>query len=223
MDPHRERSLRKPEAAILNKCKFQGRDLLAEVGDDEDDHRGKIDSFQDIGYYSWFQSGTLSDLTIRASDGKEWTVHKIVVAKGCDFFAKAITSGFKESHTNVIEMMNDAPEAINALLEYLYVNDYSIPQTNDREILTLHLEAYIIGEIYCVSGLKEIAYSRFVRHWMSIRGCWDMLPFMVERIYESLPDTDKGLRSFVATDICYAVFEDPSLYMSTRYACKPPF
>ncbi|KAK8230736.1 hypothetical protein HDK77DRAFT_429278 [Phyllosticta capitalensis] len=194
MDPLREGSLRQPKVEVLMSRHPQEFAFLTQVGD-EDDTRGKIETFHGIGHYSDFQRGTLSDLTIRASNAREWTVHKAVVVKGCEFFVHAVMSNFKETHTNVIEMVNDDPAAINALLEYLYVGDYSIPRLYGLQLLMMHTEVYIIGAIYCVPGLQELAYRRLVRLWLS-KGvfCHGMAPFIVKRIYEALPDTDTSLR-----------------------------
>lgn len=85
---------------------------------------------------SLWDNAQFSDLTIRLSDGVEIKAHKCILA-GCEFFARACTSGFKvsqylqwymlllrsyrqESHEGVIEFPEDDPQAMRGFLMLFY-------------------------------------------------------------------------------------------------------
>ncbi|KAK8185014.1 hypothetical protein IWZ00DRAFT_548124 [Phyllosticta capitalensis] len=137
------------------------------------------------------ETGAYSDLTIRDKDGKEYRVHKHIVCTRCDFFAKAVEGGFKESVSHLIEMNNDSPAALKTLIEYLYTDDYSNPYgSKSLDTVMLHLDAYIIGEIYGVTGLKAIARAAFHKIIATDKSLCPAaaIPLCVERIYESIPE-----------------------------------
>ncbi|KAK7537160.1 uncharacterized protein J3D65DRAFT_677173 [Phyllosticta citribraziliensis] len=169
-----------------------------EVGE-EDAESGRIEFMQDKGFYPYFLNGLHSDLTVRDANGREWKVHKLIVTKGCDFFVRALKGGFKESRTNVIEMPNDPPSAVKAMLDLLYSEDYAvITPTRNIRTLKFHLDVWITAVIYDMAGLQEMAYRRFVRLWMS-GGCPRfILPLLAERIYDCTMESDEWMRVFVA-------------------------
>ncbi|KAK8205047.1 hypothetical protein IWZ01DRAFT_559532 [Phyllosticta capitalensis] len=161
---------------------------------------GNTESLRKQGYYSSFESGTHSDCTIRSRDGLEWKVHKVIVTKNCKFFEIALGGGFRESRTNVVEMPNDEPAAVKALLEYLYVEDYSIVDSTPRTLgpLMRHLEVYIVGQIYDVPGLQDLAYRRFVSCWFTGRCPRNIFHIVARKVYDSTPESDNLIRGFLA-------------------------
>ncbi|KAK8230737.1 hypothetical protein HDK64DRAFT_255878 [Phyllosticta capitalensis] len=161
---------------------------------------GNTASFRKVGYYHALETGVHSDVIVRDRDGAEWKVHKLIVTKTCEFFKNALSGSFRESRRNVVEMPNDDPAAVKALLEYLYVEDYSIVEDTPRkpEVLLQHLEVYIIGQIYVIPGLQDLAYRRFVKYWFT---AWCPCPIfndVARRVYNSTLVSDKQIRCFIA-------------------------
>ncbi|KAK8205049.1 hypothetical protein IWZ01DRAFT_559536 [Phyllosticta capitalensis] len=150
------------------------------------------------GNYSYLQSGQYSDLTIVDRAGRRWQVHKVIVCSECEFFANAIKGGFKEAETGVIELPNDDPAAVRALLEYIYAKDYNpIRAAELNYILMFHVEVYIIGEIYNMPDLKDLAFDHIVSMLVCIKpSCYMVVP-IVKRIYESTPESDRRIRDFL--------------------------
>ena len=52
-------------------------------------------------FQQWREEGTHTDLTIISSDGKEFPVHKCVLAVSSDYMNALITGSFKERDQNV--------------------------------------------------------------------------------------------------------------------------
>ncbi|KAF9640948.1 putative btb poz-like protein [Lasiodiplodia theobromae] len=105
-------------------------------------------------------SGAYSDMKIRLSDGTEINCHRAILSERCDFFRNALRSGFKESHTGVIEMFNDPPEAVRAMVTYLYTAEYSDNGLDGLDLVFYHLDVYIIAATYLVKGLAGTAGYR---------------------------------------------------------------
>ncbi|KAK4624257.1 hypothetical protein CLAFUW4_05274 [Fulvia fulva] len=72
---------------------------------------------------SLFTDSRWSDLEIRCGD-RSWAVHKIVVCSQCEFFATACDRNSKEATKDVITLQGDLPDAVHALIHFLYTGDY---------------------------------------------------------------------------------------------------
>ncbi|CAG8950511.1 hypothetical protein HYFRA_00007008 [Hymenoscyphus fraxineus] len=72
-----------------------------------------------------------SDLKIRCKD-KVFAVHKNIVCKQVDFFAKCVKGPFKESQTGIIDLEDDIPEIVALFIEYLYTGDYQYDQAPEN-------------------------------------------------------------------------------------------
>ncbi|KKY13980.1 putative btb poz domain protein [Diplodia seriata] len=102
-----------------------------------------------------------SDMTIKLSDGTELQCHRNIVCSQCSFFAKALEPGrFKESYTGVVKLPNDPPEAVTALIEFLYTSSYTISKNLDRaDQVLFHAEVYEVAKIYDLDDLWGYAES----------------------------------------------------------------
>ncbi|KAL1627758.1 hypothetical protein SLS54_002024 [Diplodia seriata] len=125
-----------------------------------------------------------SDMTIKLSDGTELQCHRNIVCSQCSFFAKALEPGrfkvrhsfwiatpaasryadewttLQESYTGVVKLPNDPPEAVTALIEFLYTSTYTISKNLDRaDQVLFHAEVYEVAKIYGLDDLWEYAES----------------------------------------------------------------
>ncbi|KAL1633433.1 hypothetical protein SLS58_011093 [Diplodia intermedia] len=146
----------------------------------------------------YFDNGLYSDLRIKDSNGHEYAVHRVVVCGQSPVLANAVKPehGFKESQTGVINLEHDDPDAVKAMLQFMYRGSYSLTENDDA--MTQVARAYALGEMYCVPELKETAATDFKEY--SSTG-WEKVDFAnaVRVIYHSVPDTDKGsIREIVA-------------------------
>ncbi|KAL0258108.1 hypothetical protein SLS55_007280 [Diplodia seriata] len=150
-------------------------------------------------------NGEYSDMTIRDSDGSSYQVHKNVVCWQSPFFANAMKDGrFKESFEKRIDLFEDKPAAIRAMLEYMYGGDYDEGARNSvveiPQWLQLHVDVYVIADKYQVnqSGLAALACKRiddlFSAHWMVMM---EDFPALMDEIYTRTRDKDHLLRPLV--------------------------
>ncbi|KAL1646537.1 hypothetical protein SLS58_003123 [Diplodia intermedia] len=164
--------------------------------------------------------GEYSDMTIRDSDGRAYQVHKNVVCWQSPFFANAMKDGrFKESFDKRVDLFEDKPAAIRAMLEYMYGGEYDEGDRDSevemRESLQLHVDVYVIADKYHVNqnGLATLACKRiddfFKAYWMVMM---EDFPALMDEIYTKTRDNDRILRPLVV-DIAarhYAYLKDRS-------------
>ncbi|KAE9964439.1 hypothetical protein BLS_008371 [Venturia inaequalis] len=143
---------------------------------------------------SCLDSGDHSDLTIKCND-RDFKVHRMVLCPQSPFFAKAVKKhAFEEGQTGVISMNHDDPDAIEAMLQFLYTGDYN------TENLTMqnHLKIYELADKVDVSALKTLCEDKFNA---MARNNWKDLSFpgCMKTAYDITPPGPSGenLRSIV--------------------------
>lgn len=94
------------------------------------------------------------------------------------------------------KLQDDAPEAIDKMINYFYHFDYdvSVPKDSEVDPVLLHSMIYAVADKYGVPDLKTAAKVKFGRTQaasrpLALRG--------IIHIYDSTPETDYGLR-----DLC---------------------
>ncbi|GME45431.1 BTB/POZ domain containing protein [Neofusicoccum parvum] len=156
-----------------------------------------------------FDSGAYSDLTVRLSNGEDVACHRVILSSRCNFFANAIKPGaFKEGSTGVVSMPNDPPEAIRALLEFLYTDTYTNHTHLPTEAAKLlhHASTFAVAAIYSITGLRVLA-ARLTRHilhnhWNAVRPSF---PTLIHTIYDSVREAD---HAFLTTYIRAKILHD---------------
>lgn len=83
------------------------------------------------------------------------------------------------------------------MIRYLYTSQYTAPKPDDKlPALLFHTSVYVIGEVYALSGLKKAAIDAF-RQSAKDKVPGHILAPVIQAIYESTPDRDRGLRDAV--------------------------
>ncbi|EGU73983.1 hypothetical protein FOXB_15505 [Fusarium oxysporum f. sp. conglutinans Fo5176] len=115
------------------------------------------------------ETGLYSDLKITCGD-KQYQVHKAIICPRSPFFGVACQNHFRESQSNIINLPEDDPEAVDSMIYYIYNGYYPKidPGTHGEftgglqvKFLVLHAKVYALAEKYEVSGLKEMAQRCF--------------------------------------------------------------
>ncbi|KAL8893561.1 MAG: hypothetical protein Q9192_005144 [Flavoplaca navasiana] len=68
-------------------------------------------------------------VTVRVGSGEEvksWAIHKGLLTHHSPFFAAALNGSFKESTSNVVELIEDSPEAFKLFVYWLYTGDFEL-------------------------------------------------------------------------------------------------
>ncbi|KAE9963535.1 hypothetical protein BLS_009204 [Venturia inaequalis] len=161
-----------------------------------------------------FESGKYSDLVIR-SGRRKFNVHKNVVCGQSEWFEKAVKeNAFLEGETGVISMNEDKLDAVAAMLDYLYTQDYAISsvagQSSGRDdfdtvlnkswpaAMKFNLQVYELANRFRIPGLKHLAEYNF----RSVaENQWDLPEFTeaVKYAYSIAPPgpTGQDLRNIV--------------------------
>ncbi|KAL2019046.1 hypothetical protein VTK56DRAFT_10150 [Thermocarpiscus australiensis] len=89
--------------------------------------RGAIESLRTTSIFSSLSSLLLSekysDMIIRCG-GREFKAHRAIVCSQSSFFDKALSSGFSETVTGVIDLPEDDPDVVERFLQFLYTGTY---------------------------------------------------------------------------------------------------
>ncbi|KAK7727808.1 hypothetical protein SLS57_002852 [Botryosphaeria dothidea] len=155
-------------------------------------------SYHVLTHASLFDSKLYSDIEVICSNGQKLKCHKLVLSQS-KVLANSFSStlGMKESRENVVRLTEDPPEVVKAMIRYLYTSQYTAPKPDDKlPALLFHISVYVIGEVYALSGLKKAAIDAF-RQSAKDKVPGHILAPVIQAIYESTPDRDRGLRDAV--------------------------
>ncbi|KAK4032457.1 BTB/POZ protein [Parachaetomium inaequale] len=68
-------------------------------------------------------SEKFSDMTIRCG-GRDFKAHRAIVCSQSSFFDGALSGGFSEAATGVVNLPEDRPEVVDKFLQFLYTGNY---------------------------------------------------------------------------------------------------
>ncbi|CAK1364505.1 unnamed protein product [Cercospora beticola] len=109
--------------------------------------------------------GRYADLTVTCGQRK-WRVHKNIVCTRCTFFEKAVDGRFAESKTDTVDLKDNHPNAVAAMIRYLYTDDLddSIHATDDDgewKQLAMTVQVHKIGDQFGLKRLADLATAKF--------------------------------------------------------------
>ncbi|KAL1627687.1 hypothetical protein SLS56_006219 [Neofusicoccum ribis] len=162
---------------------------------------GNSEATMRLSLKKYLDTGLYSDLCIKDSDGHEYAVHHILVCGQIPVLENACKpeSGFKEAQSGVINLKDDDPSAVKAMLEFMYRGTFTISGDAVSPIIFV-VRAYIIADIYAVRKMKKIATAKF-NELASVKYKNPNFVTALRLIYESVPDNDKGCMRETAVDI----------------------
>ncbi|KAK8176882.1 hypothetical protein IWX90DRAFT_509795 [Phyllosticta citrichinensis] len=165
------------------------------------EHREALAELQAQGHLrDYLENGVHSDFEIHDGQGNVWSVHKIILCLQSEFFEHMLNPAhnFIELQTGIVTLQDEYPNAIDALITYFYSLDYSDEcMDEDHGKPLLHLFVYSAGAKYLVLGLKDLAKQRFIDSLDSFTLDEVYFPWLVEEIYASTINSDRGLRDVI--------------------------
>ncbi|KAK7536832.1 uncharacterized protein J3D65DRAFT_667559 [Phyllosticta citribraziliensis] len=150
--------------------------------------------------YDYLANGSHSDFRIRDRDGSEWLVHKIILCLQSEYFERMLNPArnYTELRNGVVELKDEPPNVIEAVVNYFYRLDYSDEDMDDdHSKLLFHILVYAAGETFRVPGLKDAAKQHFIDALHPLSFDEINFPRLVQEIYASTVHSDRGLRDVV--------------------------
>ncbi|KAL1627757.1 hypothetical protein SLS54_002023 [Diplodia seriata] len=109
-----------------------------------------------------------SDMEVHLRDGSIVKCHRVIMCGRCGFFENAMQGSWKENSTRVVEMFNDPPDAVNALIDFLYTAGYEFDKEKDvPDLILFHLDVLVVAATYLVNDLVELAGHHIVELFRS--------------------------------------------------------
>ncbi|KAE9984040.1 hypothetical protein BLS_003191 [Venturia inaequalis] len=130
-----------------------------------------------------------ADITITCK-GTTIRAHKTIICPQSPFFRNACKKdSFKEGETGIIDLPEDEPLAVKALLEFLYTADYEASNDN----ILVHAQTYMIAKKYCLVALAVLALQSLecAAAWIS-RSEVASFAAAVRWIYENTEESDQA-------------------------------
>ena len=106
--------------------------------------------------HSLFESREGTNFTIECGSN-EWNVHHFVLALHSDVLSRACNSASEEATTGSLDLTNDGPKHVEALLEYMYSLAYK------ADTLLLHVEMVVLADKYNIAHLATLAQDKFAK------------------------------------------------------------
>ncbi|KAI7509414.1 hypothetical protein KC347_g5257 [Hortaea werneckii] len=146
-----------------------------------------------------FETGEYADMTITCS-GRTWHVHKVVVCSQVPFFAKAVTGKFKEARDSCIDLVDDDPSAVGAMLRYLYFPFHfdEFKQLDIGELLFL-ARCYKLADKYLLAELRTMAGQKLRATLIECK--WEVkdLLALVEELFAGADESSKAAPELLRT------------------------
>jgi len=116
------------------------------------------------------------------------------------FFRTCLEASFLDTHTNIIELPEDDPDAVGAMVSFLYSEEYfpRIVRTHGARGLealpagqhhsrSVHIHVHALAERYAITGLRDLAFRKI---FLIDASELDFL-FFLQEVYTVTPPTSK--------------------------------
>ncbi|KAJ5966162.1 BTB/POZ protein [Penicillium waksmanii] len=142
---------------------------------------------------------SLADATIKLADDSTIPIHKTILVSQCPFFRGLWLGGsWKESGDKIIYLKEDDPNAMMAMIKFLYRREY-FPAKDARDSPLEFLACvYEVADKYLVHQLKKDCLTHIKSILKETRN-WNADEFLrvIPFVYQSTPQTDRGLRDLM--------------------------
>ncbi|OAX82266.1 hypothetical protein ACJ72_03389 [Emergomyces africanus] len=175
-------------------------------------------------YTTHLWSQKYSDMTISCSTD-QYHVHRVVVCNQSPFFAAALDKQFKEATAAEVVLEEDDPELVRLMIAHFYgakdpaeidvmrtehSEEEPSAETKKEEPVLLsatepshkaliNARLYAMGDKYGIESLKTLSQTEFDNWATNVDATEyiDDFPAIIDEVYRSTPDNDRGLRDIL--------------------------
>ncbi|KAI7232117.1 hypothetical protein KC330_g6066 [Hortaea werneckii] len=164
--------------------------------------------------HNCFETGEYAHMTITCGS-RIWRVHKVVVCSRVPFFAKAVAGKFKEARDSCIDLMDDDPGAVDAMLRWLYCGTFH-QQLDVGEVLFL-ARCYKIADKYLLADFRTTAGQELRAALVACK--WDVkdLLALIEELFAGADESSKAAPELLRTWVMAA----PGLIYTVCFHSSP--
>ena len=111
---------------------------------------------------SHYNNEEYSDVVIKSGQ-REFKCHKIIICSKSEYFKRLCgpSSRFAEAKQQLITLHDDEPDAVEALIRYLYTGKYMFGQSLPDNIAIFHLNVSRTADKYGIQQLSDKASKAF--------------------------------------------------------------
>lgn len=140
---------------------------------------------------------------------KTYRVHRLVLATHSNYFQRLFAPGFQDAREHIITLHEDSELAVRMMMQYFRTLDRKVTSISDdvRHLLCAHSAVFAIADKYLVSGLKDVAFDKFVDEATSMPVAFEgnsnrerlaaVLLKAVPHVFLNTPPADDRLRKWV--------------------------
>ncbi|KAK8205160.1 hypothetical protein IWZ01DRAFT_88280 [Phyllosticta capitalensis] len=166
-----------------------------------EEYSNALEAVKRVSFRQILDSGEYSDLEIRCRDDS-YKVHRAIVLSQSPVLRNACRPeyGFKEA-SGVIELHDEDPFVVHAIVQHLYGDDYEAPMPEPDEDPTLfHISVYGAAEMYQINGLKDIAMIH-IKYWFPEAIASKEIEQAVGAAYSITVEQDRPLRDYISRTV----------------------
>ncbi|KAK4550260.1 hypothetical protein LTR36_003227 [Oleoguttula mirabilis] len=107
---------------------------------------------------------SLADFVIVCEEQRYSVQHRLILALHSPVLAKTVKGEFKEATKRKVDLSDDGPLCVKALVHYFYALSYTLPDLDRHDealILNHHVKMCIMADKYDIQPLKNLAISVF--------------------------------------------------------------
>ncbi|KAK2777816.1 hypothetical protein FQN52_000823 [Onygenales sp. PD_12] len=142
------------------------------------------------------KTSQFTDLVIKTRE-KEHKVHKIIICGQSTVFSRMLSGDWKEAKEGVVNLMDDHPTAVEAMINFMYTFKYHNKNEEEWESTLFHFRVYEVAEKYSVAPLEFLAKEKVEE---ILESGWDVEDFfqLIQQVYLSTSSGAGTLRKTIA-------------------------
>jgi hypothetical protein len=141
-----------------------------------------------------------ADFTMKCGE-KEYKAHRLILAAQSTYFKKLFEKGYAEAKAGFIELKDDHPEAVEAMIDFFYNFELSLGGKRSAAFggdLAIIANVYVVADKYGVADLNTTALRRFRRAMPTalLQGGESLIP-SIEVVFKNTATSDDAFRKYI--------------------------